>query len=299
LVDERITGFARCGHQKLDAWADQFRLDHRLPLPEVVLLLAYPAEAWAKPKHQEYVSSVVGFFEKRVSASTQRGPLVRMTIGKTTPRIDMTELGSDPAKALTLLTSLLQRTGKRSKIDPLVFADDEGPEKRCRVLLNKTTQYFRDTGVNGTYIGFPFLVRKPVREQTSPRLAPILLWPVTLAGAVGTRGDYTLAFDESRGEVRLNPAFEGLLGLDGAAKWKEVARDLMSNSSLTIADVVGAFASLAEPQGTELEALPATSSLGGEETDQILCSAVLFHVEFIGQALVEDLRHLKQRPVDQ
>ncbi len=298
-VDERITGFARCGHQKLDAWADQFRLDHRLPLPEVVLLLAYPAEAWAKPKHQEYVSSVVGFFEKRVSASTQRGPLVRMTIGKTTPRIDMTELGSDPAKALTLLTSLLQRTGKRSKIDPLVFADDLGPEKRCRVLLNKKEQYLRDTGVNGTYIGFPFLVRKPVREQTSPRLAPILLWPVTLTGFVGTRGDYTLAFDESRGEVRLNPAFEGLLGLDGAAKWKEVARDLMSNSSLTIADVVGAFASLAEPQGTELEALPAPSSLGGEETDQILCSAVLFHVEFIGQALVEDLRHLKQRPVDQ
>jgi serine/threonine protein kinase len=299
LVDDRITGFARCGHQKIDSWADQFRLEHRLPLPEAVLLLAYPQETWAKPKHQEYVSSVIGFFEKRVSASTQRGPLVRMTIGKTTPRIDMTELGSDAAKASTLLTSLLQRSGKRSKIDPLVFADDDGPERRCRTLLNKTTQYFRDTGVNGAYIGFPFLVRKPVREQTTPRLAPILLWPVTLAGAVGTRGDYTLNFDENRGEVRVNPAFEGLLGLDGAAKWKELARDLMSNSSLTISDVVGAFAPLAEPQGIDLEPLPAPSTLGGEETDQILCSAVLFHVEFIGQALVEDLRNLKQRPVDE
>ena len=73
ILDEQISGFARCSHPRLDAWADRFRLERRLPLPEVLLLLTYPAETWEKPRHQEYVSSVLGFFEKRASAATQRG----------------------------------------------------------------------------------------------------------------------------------------------------------------------------------------------------------------------------------
>ncbi len=297
-VDDRIKGFARSGHPRLDAWADHFRMERRLPLPEVLLLLASPTAAWQRPQNQDYVASVLGFFEKKVSTSTGRGPLVRMTLGKTTPRIDLRELASDTDSSAALLTNLLQRTDKTYSLDPRIFHDEEGPERRLRSLLFRTTQYLRDTGINGTYIGFPFVLVRATGTRTRPRLAPILLWPVKLAGEIGSRGKFALTFDRDRSGASINPAFEGMYGLDGTAQWKSIADELLSRSSISLAEVIDAFGSKAVPAGRTLVRLPKLDSSLQTETDQIICSAVLFHLEFTGQSLVEDLRQLKQRPVD-
>ena len=297
-IDERIAGFARCGHETIDVWADHFRLEHRLSLAEAILLLAFPEDRWEKPRYQEYVASVLGFFEKRVSAASRRGPLMRMTIGKATPRVDVLELATDPKAAAALLSNLIQRSGQPFSLDPLAFADENGPERRMRSLLNKTTQYLRDTGINGTYVGFPFLLQPADSEQTRPRLSPVLLWPVKLAGEIGSRGQFSLSFDADRGGVRTNPAFEGLYGVDGAARWRAFADDLLSRSSSTVGDVVDVFGTLAAPTGRTLARLPRIEASAQATEDRILCSAVLFHLQFPGQSLVEDLRQLKQRPLD-
>ena len=297
-VDERIAGFARCGHERIDIWADHFRLEHRLSLAEAILVLAAPADRWEKPRHQEYVASVIGFFEKRVSAASRRGSLMRMTIGKTTPRVDFLELATDSKSAAALLSKLIQRSGQTFSLDPLAFADENGPERRMRSLLNKTAQYLRDTGINGAYIGFPFLLQRAESEQARPRLSPVLLWPVTLAGEIGSRGQFSLAFDSDRGGVRVNPAFEGLYGVEGAARWRALADDLLSRSSSTLGEVVDAFGTLVAPAGRTLAPLPRVETSNQPTEDRILCCAVLFHLQFSGQSLVEDLRQLKQRPLD-
>ena len=296
LLDERIAGFGRCGHERCDAWADQFRLERRLPIAAVLLLLTRGPNDWAKPPHQEYVSLVLDFFEKKVSGAILRGQLVRMTIAKTTPRIDTVELASDLESAAALLENLLQRTNRTFQMDSEIFESADSPEKRMRTLLARTLQYQRDTGINGSYIGFPFLLTRDRTEKSAPRLAPILLWPVKLVGQAGSRGDFSLAFDNEGREVLLNPAFTGMFGLEGAKSWQELADDVLMRSVAKLGDIVDAFGVKAEPTGRTLKPLPRDLSGVAPGEQRCVCSAVLFHMEFMGQSLVEDLRQLKQRP---
>src|SRR5262249_47828728 len=93
-VDERVANFARCGIDRLDEWANACRLERRMALPRAAVLLSVPQEQWREPPRQQYVADLLEHFEKRVSASVGRGPLVRFVVGKTTPRVDVTELGS-------------------------------------------------------------------------------------------------------------------------------------------------------------------------------------------------------------
>jgi serine/threonine protein kinase len=298
LLDERIAGFARCGQERLDAWADQFRLERRLPIANVLLLLNVPTSQWARPPHQAYVSSVLDFFAKKVSGAILRGQLVRMTIAKTTPRIDITELAPDRDSATALLENLLQRSDRTFRLEKEVFEEPDSPEKRMRTLLSRTLQYQRDTGINGTYIGFPFLLRRDNAEKSAPRLAPILLWPVKVVGQVGSRGDFSLAFDRDGREVLLNPAFTGMFGLEGAKEWQAIAADVLMRSASKLADVIDAFGVKAAPAGRILEPLPRDLKDVPAGEEQCVCSAVLFHMEFMGQSLVKDLQDLKQLPPD-
>jgi hypothetical protein len=48
-VDDRIAGFARTGKKIIDDLAEQFRLERRLPLHEVVLILGVPADQCKRP----------------------------------------------------------------------------------------------------------------------------------------------------------------------------------------------------------------------------------------------------------
>jgi hypothetical protein len=72
-VAERVENFARCGVQRIDEWVDQFRLERRTTLARAAVILAVPVESWQRPPGQEYVSQLLGFFEKRINVSVSRG----------------------------------------------------------------------------------------------------------------------------------------------------------------------------------------------------------------------------------
>jgi primosomal replication protein N'' len=292
-VDDRIVGFARTGKKAIDELAEQFRLERRLPLHETIVLLAIPPNQWLEPQKQQYVSQILDFFEKKISASVMRGPLVRMTIGKSTGRADIMEMNSQRHTGTALLEHMLQRNSQSVQIDPTVFADNLALESRINTLYRQTSIYKRDTGIDGLYMGFPFLAIKDTRPKTRPRVTPILLWPIKLLMELGTRGQVALAFDSEREEVRVNPALEGLLGREAVKAWRIAADEVLGRSALKISDVMDAFGMLAPAEQRQLRVLPPPTYEIPPATSQLLCSAIFFHVTFSGQAIGEDLRQLK------
>nr|WP_260854464.1 AAA domain-containing protein [Paraburkholderia sp. BCC1884] len=292
-VDDRIAGFARTGNTTVDDWAEQFRLERRLPLHEVVVLLSVPAEQWLEPQKQQYVSQILDFFEKKVSTAVLRGPLVRMTIGKTTGRVDVNELNGERHTSTAILEHLLQRNSQTVTIDPAVFGGNVTLENRLNTLQRQTSLYKRDTGIDGLYLGFPFLHFRDTRSNSRPRIAPVLLWPIKLLMELGSRGQVSLAFDSEREEVRLNPALEGLLGREAIKPWRVAADELLGRSALKVPDVVDAFGVLASAERRKLSSLPSPTAEIEAGQSQLACSGVLFHVTFMGQAIGEDLRQLK------
>ena len=166
-LEKRVEGFARCGIARIDEWVDQFRLEHRIPIARALIALSVPPERWSEPPKQTYVATILDFFAKRVSIAVQRGPLSRMTIGKTTARVDLTELGTTRSPAPALLDHLLLRSDKMVPLDPAVFAQSDALERRLRSLYTHKVLYRRDTGVDGLYIGFPFLLIRTASTDAS------------------------------------------------------------------------------------------------------------------------------------
>ncbi len=295
-IAERVAGFARSGNPRADEWADQFRLEGRLPLDRMLALLAVPAEQWREPPKQAYVATILDFFAKRVVGSVLRGPLTRLIIGKTTARFDIAEIGSDRRQAAAILDHLLLRNGQPIDIDPSVFVRVEGLERRLRTLHSHATLYRRDTGIDGLYMGFPFLLMREAKSTAVPRIAPVLLWPVKLTPEVGGRGRVTVAFDRDREEVRLNPALEPLLGVDAAARWRALAQELLGRATLNASDVIDAFEELAVPDSRKLTGMPSKDVKVTRGEDRVSCSAAFFHLAYVGQAVMEDLKQLKSVP---
>lgn len=295
-IERRLESFARCDVDRIDEWADQFRLERRLPLTRALALLAVPEASWRQPPRQAYVATLLDFYARRITGSIMRGPLTRMVIGKTTARIDLAEVDSPRRRASALLDHLLLRNEQTIDIDPAPLAEDPRIERRLRTLHGHATLYRRDTGIDGLYMGFPFLVMQEAKASVRPRIAPILLWPIKLRPEVGSRGRITLAFDRDREEVRLNPAFETLLGVEVARRWQETANELLSRSSITAAEVMEAFRDLAEVAETELVPLPSKELRIRPGEDRVVRAAALFHLGFMGQAVMEDLRQLKSAP---
>jgi len=292
-LDDRISGFARTGKKAVDDLAEQFRLERRLPLYEAIVLLGIPADQWLEPQKQQYVSQILEFFEKKVSAAVMRGPLVRMTIGKSTGRADITEMNTKRHSGVAVLEHLLLRNSQSTQIDPAVFADNPSLESRLHTLHRQTSIYKRDTGIDGMYMGFPFLIIKGSRSSVRPRVTPVLLWPIKLLMELGARGQVSLAFDSEREEVRINPALEGLLGRDAVKAWRQVADEVLGRSALKMTDVLDSFGMLAAVEQRQLKSLPPPAYEIPLSTLELHCSAVLFHVTFSGQAIGEDLRQLK------
>jgi hypothetical protein len=295
-VNDRIAGFARCPYPALNDWADQFRVERRMPLARALVLLAVPASEWQEPQKQQYVSQILDFFEKQIFTSVMRGPLVRMTIGKSTARVDLCELGTERIPAAVVLDHLLQRNQQSISLDPAAFAVPGTAEDRLHSLSRHTVLYKRDTGIDGMYLGFPFLLARDTKASTKTRIAPLLLWPVRIHVELGNRRLASLAFDNDREEVRLNPAFEALIGVEAAKRWRKTADEMLSRSTLLTAEVMDAFGMLAQPRARTLRSLPGPSTELPPRTEELECSAVLFHVTFIGQAIGEDLRQLKSLP---
>lgn len=297
LVDQRIADFARCGQTRADDWADQFRQESRMPLARALALLTVPPERWKKPEGLAYITSLTSFFEQKLTVSIKRGPLARMTVAKTSTRFDLHEIGSDLAPAERILNGLLDQSGASSNIDPEVFRKNPLLEGRLLRLVSDANLYKRDTGIDGLYLGFPFIVHQAPGSTNKPRISPVLLWPVKLVVPTGQRGISSISFDKDRHEVRINPALEGFLGQDEVAKWKDAAEEFRG-AGATAAGVIDALSIFASQASREFMPLPSPDTTVKEGRPTLVCSAVVFNATYMGQALVEDLRQLKHRKAD-
>ncbi len=298
-LDERLRGFARCGHDRLDEWADAYRIERRLPLARLLVLLSIPPASWHEPPQQQYVQNVLTFFHRRLISNIQRGPLVRLTIGPNSARLDLHELGAPLQPASALLDHVLRRTGQPMAVDPAALLGEPRREARLRRLVQSVTTYRRDTGINALYLGFPILVLRDAHLSAAakPRIAPLLLWPVRLEARTGARGVARIGFDREREEVRLNPALEFLLGAEKAATWREVVDQLLSRDHLRAVDIIDALGPLAEPQSVSVQPMPPADVRVPTGKIQLYCAASVFLCDFSGQTMAEDLKQLAHRPV--
>ncbi|MGH1484707.1 MAG: protein kinase domain-containing protein [Cellvibrionaceae bacterium] len=297
ILDERIKDFSRCGIEKIDDWADTFRIERRLSLQRILVLLSVDHHLWNPPERQQYKENIIRFFEKRVVNSVLRGPLVRLTVGKTSSRIDMTELYSGKNEAENLLNFVLDRSGTPCKIDPQIFSENIVLEQRLRRLINQAIAYRRDTGIDTMYLGFPFVLMKASSiEGRKPRIAPLLLWPVKISLEAAQAGNYTLSFDKDREEIRLNPALEGLLGAKQYEKYKSLRDELLSRSSIRLREVMEVMSETVADVG--LTKHPSINLDVDPGHFEIISSAVIFNAKFVGQAISEDLRQLRQLPIE-
>ena len=129
-------------------------------------------------------------------------------------------------------------------------------------------------------------------QKQNLRIAPILLWPIKID--MENRDRVSILFDRDREEVRINPALTGLIGVEEAKRWAETAKELLGRSSIRPGDVIDAFGALADPRERTLCPLPGSDYKVKAGTRQVVCSAVLFHAEFMGQAIGEDLRQMRK-----
>ncbi|MFI5344045.1 MAG: DUF4011 domain-containing protein, partial [Chlamydiales bacterium] len=294
-IEERTANYSRCGIARVDEWANDFRIERRISLPRALVLLSVSKESWQEPPRQQYVSTILEFFEKRTASLTQRGPLVRMLIGKSSSRVDLAGVAGKKPNSSSILEHLISRVEAPIGIDRAAFEDDSDLERRLRHLVSHAKTYRRDTGIDSLYLGFPFLVMRdsrPDTTETKPRIAPILLWPIKID--MENRDRVSILFDRDREEVRINPALTGLVGVEEAKRWAETAKELLGRSSIRPGDVIDALGSLANPRERTLYPLPGSDYKVKAGTRQVVCSAVFFHAEFMGQAIGEDLRQMRK-----
>lgn len=291
-LDEKIADFASCSHPVLDQWADEFRVQRQITIQRAVVLLSIDEAQWTIPPKQDYAANILSFFEKRVINSVMRGPLVRLTIAKTSARIDITELDSTLKPATALLEHILCRNETPVQVDPQVFHIDEIRERRLWRLNQAAQNNRRDTGIDTLYLGFPFLVMGD--ERVRPRVAPVFLFPIKMEFIVGARAKLSLAFDVDRAEVRLNPALEGLVERESLKDWRQIRNELLERDRLTISEVLDAVSTLAPATQRGLQEHPATQHKVSKTTFKSHGSAVIFNAQFSGQAIAEDLHQLRR-----
>ncbi|MEY0973366.1 protein kinase domain-containing protein [Providencia huaxiensis] len=299
LINLRVSDFKRIGLPELDSWVDNFLLTRRLPLEKILVLLAIPFEHWQVPESQKYVLEVLRFFTQKLTSVTQRGNLVRMRLTQNTGRVDLMECDSPVRRANMLLEHLLNRKKSAVSIDSDLLLQHRGVNSRLRILQSDTQLYQRDTGIDGMYLGFPFLLLHTQPNQIKPRIAPLFLWPVSLRTSLAQNSPIQLSFDQERGAIRLNPALASFAGIPSVTEWQTVLDNLLSKAGLTIEDMMETLASLLPIQGTELTPLPSITVPIAENSAQICCSAVLFHTSFIGQAMSSDLQQIAGLPISQ
>lgn len=299
-LDIRLSGFACCGIAQIDEWADTYRMERRISLVRALVMMSVPAEQWRPLPKQEYVGKIIEFLERKVSASIQRGPLVRLATGRTSTTIDLLDFDGPRRSTLQLLEGILARTGQSMEIDPSIFAEREDLEQRMRRLAERTTIFRRETGRHSLYLGFP-IVSAAVRraDRTVTRVAPLILWPVKLDMSVGNREKIALAFDRDHDEVRLNPALDTALNwsVGELDKWREALNDLLGRSTLSCQSLLDAFALLCQVQGGDLVAVPDKDYAPDLNKKIVTASGALFHCDFAGKAIADDLRNITNRNI--
>ena len=296
---ERLPGFSRCGRPLVDEWVDRYRENNkRISLARSLVILLVPRRDWSEPPDREYIRNVLTFLERKVLAGVQRGPLVQLKTSKSSARIDLVDLGGSKVR-----DDVLEAIVTRREQD-CALSGRSRPEQaivdRLRKLDAQARTYRRDTGVNALMLGFPILVLKETKSDgaSATKIAPILLWPLKISIQAGATGTVKLGFDTDR-EVQLNPAFDTILGVDVCAQWHSLAENLLKGGILDVSEVLHAFDEVAPLiGGTTLSAIPTAKAAGKPGQPQLHSAAALFLADFASQAIVQDLRHLQQKPLE-
>ncbi len=286
-TEAHIADFSRCGVGKIDEWADSLRQTRQLSLSRSLLVLAVSADHWKKPEGREYTAKILSFFEDKIALSIKRGSLTRLTVTKTSDRIDVTELGTEIKGAGPLLGMVLERGAGVAQIHPAAFQSKPGLEGRMRRLVQRATQYKRDTGIDCLYLGFPFILHQPEAGDVKPRIAPLFLWPVKFTSGVEKFGP-----DLSR-KVVLNPAIDGFLTALQVADCHVAFEEIEKGGTIT--SILDECASIAKIERKTLAQLPPADVK--VKATRLVPAAVLFNAVYPGQSLISDLQSLQQRPV--
>ena len=301
-LQEHVADFVRCGERQPDDWADQFRSDQRLALPQALVLLSIPQECWIRPEGGEHWQRLLQFFRRRVLSGIQRGPLLALSVRPGGKRVDLAELTSKALPASTLIDHLVSRQARPRSLDPALLDENPQLSQRLRRLRKDADAYQRETGIAALYLGYPLLVRRDQAPNTGsprkPKLIPLLLWPVRLS-ITGQGNLPQLAYDRDYGSgdgIRLNPAVEGVLSHKQNQALQDAMEELQQRSALTGAQVVDVLRTVfAGPEGI-LERCPQSLSLPAGSDAQLLPSGVLFLCSFSAQTLAHELEQLERRP---
>ncbi|MBX9569163.1 MAG: DUF4011 domain-containing protein [Candidatus Obscuribacterales bacterium] len=300
-LDSRIEGFARCGIDTIDAFADNYRLERVMPLERCLVLLAVPKELWVKLPKQQYVTEILKFGERSIMATINQGPLVYLRITRSSATLDLTELSGPNKHAQDILETLLSPSGSDIEVDPVLLSTVPMLERRIRNLVQKSTTFKRDTGKHGLFLGFPFIVMRTRGlddNKTKLRVAPVLLFPARIDAPLGGKAKLTISSCDSD-EVRLNPALPGILGLSPAdeEKWNEALNQVTAKEDISAIEIIDTFAKFCEYNDEELVQVPGKEYVSELDKAVLSYSAALFHCDFSGKAVADDLRNITGLPM--
>lgn len=300
-IDSRIEGFARCGIEAIDNLADTYRLERVMPLERCLVLLSVPKELWVRLPKQQYVTEILKFGERSIMATINQGPLVCLRISRNSGTLDLTELSSAKHHAQEILEHLLAPSSSDFEVDPVLLSNVPMLERRIRNLVQKSTTFKRDTGKHGLFLGFPFIVMRTRGNddtKTKLRVAPVLLFPARVEAPLGSKAKVTLASCDSD-EVRLNPALPGILGLSPAdeEKWNEALTQITSKEEVSAIEIVDTFNKFCKCHDEELVQVPGKEYVSELEKPVLSYSAALFHCDFSGKAVADDLRNISGLPM--
>jgi primosomal replication protein N'' len=297
LLLDRISNFSRCNRSTADEWVDNYRVDRRISLHRALALLAIPETDWIVPPKQQYVKNILAFYQKKLISSVNSGSLVRLTVTKSSVRIDINELGGERFPASHLLSYLLQRTEVFKQIDPGVI--DAQMERRLRRLQLAQKTYYQNTGIRSLYLAFPVMVfRDPNSSSaTRPRVAPVFLWPIKLKLGSGGQMKVEISFDSDR-DVTVNHAITNFLGEDVLDKLNGELDEILS-TSVTIKSINDRLKNYGDIANDSLSRLPRIDR--GVVPGKIIfhCSAVLFLRDYGAQTSANDLSQIANIPIDE
>ena len=295
LLNDRLENFASCGIEKLDFLAQQFRLTKRLPLAQVYVLLSIPESLWVEPSEQQYYKDLLNFYQNRVMTTAMRGTLARMSVSERSTNVDITELGTMRRSSEEILNHIISRHERVIRLDPACFGQTNLLLNRLRRLTHKNELYQRDTGIDGLYMGFPFLVVQGNQQSARPRIMPLLLWPVKISMISARTTQVDLLFDNNREEVRLNPILRQVVGEEAFNQWQQATDELLGRSELSGQEVLDSLGHIPTEVQRDLQFLAPKDRKVSANQDLLIYAAVLFHSAFMGQALSEDLKEIKNR----
>jgi len=289
LLSDQLGAFKRCGVEALDNWADALRLGRRLSLAQLLVLHDRNFDIWAEPPHQDYLRNILQFLQKKILVGVQRGPLVKLQIGRSASRIDLMDL-EDGKVAQTLLDRLITRDEQPLKLSPSKGRSDERLAKLKRIA-KASDLHRRETGVSALVLAWPLVgfEDRTLAGAASIRLAPIILWPVRIRVS---QGQTMIAFDPER-DAEMNPALERVLGEDTLALWRDRLGPALRSEVQSIADVLDSLGDLTSlPDSTALVPVPDANSFKGRTYPEVVSAGAVMLADFPSQAIVEDLRNV-------